>query len=113
MKWLHQNTTIPVPEIIDSVVTIDSPIGVPYILMRRMPGKTAQNVWYDEPANRNHITANGVSPKTEKKCITILRSLVQHMAKFQTLGFSKIGLVDCIDDAMSSDAPPAVTVSYR
>jgi hypothetical protein len=37
MKWLHQNTTVPVPEIIDAAVSLESPIGAPYVLVSRLP----------------------------------------------------------------------------
>ena len=113
MQWLRNKTSILVPEVVDFALdTETSFIGAPYILMKRMPGKAAQNVWYDKPSDRNHVTTNCVSPQTEKKRHNILRSLAQCMSQLRDLSFNEIGLVDCVD-AISLGAPPTTTVSYR
>jgi hypothetical protein len=111
VKWLHKNSTGPVPEVLDSAVTVDSSIGAPYISVRRLLGKATYNVCYDEPSNRNHVTANRVPPETEKKRCNILRSLAKCMAQLGVVEFTKIGMVD-YSDALSSGASPSATVSY-
>ncbi|KAI4689073.1 hypothetical protein J4E81_007790 [Alternaria sp. BMP 2799] len=113
MQWLRNKTSIPLPEVVDFALDIETSfIGAPYILMKRMPGKAAQNVWYDKPSDRNHVTTNCVSPETEKKRRNILRSLAQCMSQLRDVSFNEIGLVDC-KDALSLGATPTTTVSHR
>jgi len=113
MQWLRNKTSIPIPEVVDFALDIETSfIGAPYILMKRMPGKAAQNVWYDKPSDRNHVTTNCVSPQMEKKRRNILRSLAQCMSQLRDVSFNEIGLVDC-KDALSLGATPTTTVSYR
>jgi hypothetical protein len=74
---LLYNTKIPVPEVLTFDATLDNYIGAPYCLMERLPGKPAQQLWYEDTKDRNCITANDVTAETETKRCNFLRSLAR------------------------------------
>lgn len=110
-KYLHLETGAPVPEIVAFNDTLDSIIGAPYILMKRMRGRPAQSIWYDDPANRTYETTSHVTPETEVKRYNFLRSLAYQMAKLETLQFDQIGMPD-FTNTLVTGKKPKITCSY-
>ena len=113
MKYLRQNTKIPVPEIVASEDDLHSHIGAPYILMKRLPGSPAHHRWFDEPKNPNYINANRVSPEMELVRRNILTSLAGVMAELQDLEFDKIGMPDFTKTVENMGDAPVIMHSYR
>lgn len=78
--------------------------------MRRLLGKSAAHIWFDEPYDQDDVTANRVSRKTEKKRRTFLRSLAKCMSQLEDVSFANIGLIDCTNALDSGDAPVATVL---
>jgi hypothetical protein len=97
MLWIHKKTQIPVPEVLHYHETCDNAVGAPYILMTKLPGKQAADVWFGKPfadlTHREHLNlAEQPSPELEQKRITFLKSLADMMAQLNTLEFDRIGV---------------------
>jgi serine/threonine protein kinase len=94
MKHLYLNTEMPVPEILDYSSTLDNTVGFPYIIMRRLPGEDAYNIWFDQPYDPEtaYMTADCPSIETEKKRLTFLRSLAQVMTELEKVQFDGVGM---------------------
>jgi aminoglycoside phosphotransferase len=101
MKHMER-TGIPVPQVRAVADNTDSDLGAPYILMRRVPGKGAHNLWFDYD-DEEHLNVDCPSPELEKKRETFLRSLAHEMAKLQELQFDKIGMLDFGDSWKDCD----------
>jgi hypothetical protein len=74
MKHLEHHTSIPVPQIVAFDASLHNALEAPYILMKRLPGTPSQQIRYEKPHDRNHVTANQVSEELETKCRNMLRS---------------------------------------
>jgi hypothetical protein len=94
MQYLWRNTTIPVPEIIAYSGTLDNNVGFPYIIMSRLPGESADKIWFEQPFDFHTVDKMADSPSLdiEKKRVNFLRSLAGHMTKLQDIPFSAIGM---------------------
>ncbi|KAH7086242.1 kinase-like domain-containing protein [Paraphoma chrysanthemicola] len=94
MRYLFNNTSIPVPEIIAYSGTLDNTVGFPYIIMTRLPGQSAANIWFEQPFDRDIAdgAADFPSLEIEKKRLNFLRSLAEEMTKLQDVQFSAIGM---------------------
>jgi hypothetical protein len=90
MQFLFKKTKVPVPEIISFEAKLDSRIGAPYILMKRLPGKPAYVSWFEKCKDRNHLSENRVSHETEMMRCNILRSLLP-WSNCRTSGLIKLG----------------------
>lgn len=94
MKYLFENTTIPVPEVIAYSPDANSRWGFPYVIMSRLPGHSAANIWCDDhfdfskPKRVHDIP----SLQTEKKRVNFLRSLAREMSKLKDVPFKGIGI---------------------
>jgi hypothetical protein len=106
INHIRINTTAPVPEVISFETSHDHAFGYPYILMVKLPGKNAGNIWFDQPYKSAYAyrSSDVPSTSTEKKRINFLRSLARHMTSIQALSFDKIGMV------MTSDAEILPTI---
>jgi hypothetical protein len=115
MVHLNMNTKVPVPEIIDQATHIQAGVGFPYILMRKLPGDTAYQIWFDDIDNYDPQTAclqaDSPTPETEKKRITFLRSLAAIMSELGQLHFDEIGVP--IFHMGRKPKPPSVGPSYH
>jgi aminoglycoside phosphotransferase (APT) family kinase protein len=86
IEYICENINVPVPEVLDYETGHDNVLGFPYIVMTKLPGKTAASVWFPEdydPAE-SHLafrTADAPPPEVEKKRITFLRSLARIMTE--------------------------------
>ncbi|KAF3037955.1 hypothetical protein E8E12_005825 [Didymella heteroderae] len=112
MKYLHVERLLPVPKIVAHSDALDTVIGAPFILEKLMRGRPAQMIWYDEPGNRTYETTAKVTPETEIKRRTVLRSLAFQMSKLEYLRFDKIGMPD-FTDTLVTGGKPKVTCAYR
>ncbi|KAH4208657.1 hypothetical protein HBI95_093570 [Parastagonospora nodorum] len=112
LAHLRKTTSIPVPEVLAFSDNLDTPIGAPFCIMKQLPGKPAHRIWFQDPANRNHVTANAVTVANETKRCNTLRSLAHFMAQLATLTFDKIGTPDLINPSCGEE-PHNVTHSYR
>ena len=45
LRWVRENTTIPVPEVLSHQANRSSRIGFEYIMMSKMPGKPLEDIW--------------------------------------------------------------------
>jgi hypothetical protein len=111
MNYHHEYIDIPVPEVIASEEILDNTLGAPYILMKRVPGVPAYQLWFEDSSQRNHIDAGRISADTEAKRINMLRSLAQAMAQLQTLKFDRIGMPIFTDG--SKQTPPRAFHRFR
>jgi hypothetical protein len=92
---------------------INNPSGFPCIIMRRLPNNDATKIWYDQPHNLkdpDHIT-DFVSPETEMKRLTFLRSLAHNMTQLNHISFEGIGL-PCHPIDGEHDSPLPVVKGY-
>ena len=97
INLIRETTSAPVPEIVDYSTDCENPFGFPYIVMTKLPGKSAWSIWFDQPydpadAAYAYRTADEPSVETEKKRLTFLRSLARIMTDIQTLSFGEIGM---------------------
>ncbi|KAF1851476.1 uncharacterized protein K460DRAFT_268296, partial [Cucurbitaria berberidis CBS 394.84] len=97
MQHIRHHTECPVPEVIAFDDSVSNPIGAPYILMKRMSGVSALDMWLGQPyktlkSGEEHMNADDPSPETERKRITFLRSLAHAMSHLQKLNFDEIGV---------------------
>jgi hypothetical protein len=97
IEHIRQYTTAPVAEIIGYSAEHDNCLGFPYIVMTELPGKPAHSVWYDGDYEDSDVEllfqhADNPSTATEKKRITLLRSLARMMTDIQSLSFEQGGM---------------------
>ena len=97
LKIIREQTSAPVPEIISYGTDHDNVLGYPFILMTKLPGKKACDIWFDQPYGQdNHNWANKSADVptigTERKRITFLRSLARIMTDIQSISFEQIGM---------------------
>lgn len=111
MKYLHQSSNIPVPEIIAGEQGFSSMIDAPYILMKRLTGRPAHLLWFDTPGDRNHIAASRVSSQTETVRRNILTRLATAIAELRHLRFDKIGMPH-FTNTLQFGTNPIITRSY-
>lgn len=115
MMCLHLKTQVPVPEVIDFSTTIQKSVGFPYILMRKLPGATAYDIWFDDIIDYREDTAylhaDFPSAETERKRINFLRSLATIMTDLGQLHFDRIGVP--IFDMGPFKKPPVIGPSYN
>jgi hypothetical protein len=111
MKYLHEHTDVPVPKVIASEEILDNTLGAPYILMRRVPGVPAYQLWFEDSTRRNHIDASRITADTETRRINFLRSLAQTMAQLRSLKFDRIGMPIFTDGA--KQVPPRAVHAFR
>lgn len=96
MQHIRHHTTCPVPEVIAFDNTLDNALGVPYILMKKINGMSAMDMWlgqsYEDFEGELHHNADEPTPEVEQKRLTFLSSLAEAMAQLQRLQFDKIGI---------------------
>ncbi|KAJ4988133.1 hypothetical protein SVAN01_06385 [Stagonosporopsis vannaccii] len=100
VEHIRQNTKAPVPHILAYSSHCDNKLGSPYILMTKLHGKSAYEVWFDFPYTPSDAFRNADVPSidTEKKRINFLRSLARTMTEIQGLSFDKIGIPEISED---------------
>ncbi|KAF8325282.1 uncharacterized protein EI90DRAFT_3019231 [Cantharellus anzutake] len=78
-RFIQARTDVPIPKIHAALPTVDSPIGVPFILMDWARGVCLEDVWYDRKW------------RTEPRTRGVIESLAPHMAALNALEFPSIG----------------------
>jgi hypothetical protein len=97
MQHIRRHTSCPVPEVVTYDGKLENEIGVPYILMKKIKGIPAMDMWLGQPhktikTSELHLNADDLSPELEVKRLTFLRSLADAMSQLSFLEFDKIGL---------------------
>ncbi|KZM20233.1 uncharacterized protein EKO05_0003684 [Ascochyta rabiei] len=85
MRLLTMETDIPSPWVVDYSATLDNKYGFPYIVMKELPGSSANELWFEQHCEVPTI-------ETELKRLTFLRSLACHMTELNKLHFDQIGM---------------------
>lgn len=111
LKHIRQNTNAPVPQIIAWASNCENELGSPFILMTKLPGKSAYDIWFDDPytTERAFRDADVPSTATEKKRINFLCSLARTMTEIQKLSFDKIGMPQVSEDGQTIAVGPSYT----
>ncbi|KAF2796122.1 hypothetical protein K505DRAFT_238448 [Melanomma pulvis-pyrius CBS 109.77] len=114
LNYIRRNTNVPVPEVIMFDNRVWNEINAPYILMKKLPGKAAHWIWfnnsYDNLEGKEYLDADYPSNETVKKREHFLRSLAQTMSELHTLEFDKIGLP--VFDYRQSEHPVEISKSW-
>jgi aminoglycoside phosphotransferase (APT) family kinase protein len=107
MRYIKLNTDIPIPEVIQWCSMVWNPLGAPYILMKKLEGKSAFSLWFtDENSNMDdelYLQADYPSKTLAVKRATLLRSLAKHMADLAKLDFPELGMPNC--DGKKDETP--------
>jgi hypothetical protein len=98
MQPIFHDTGCPVPEIIAYDGDVKNAVGAPYILMKKLDGISAMDMWVDQSYKMMkdtglHLNADDPWPELEQKHITFLRFLARTMSEltppeFKYTGFS-------------------------
>ncbi|KAI4943645.1 hypothetical protein J4E91_009282 [Alternaria rosae] len=118
IEYIRKNTTAPVAQVIHYSTGHDNALGFPYILMTRLPGTPANNIWFPEdyPSVDSQLIfqhADVPPPHIEKKRLAFLRSLAQVMIQIQTLKFEAIGAPNFDDDGNLTGIGPTCHWTHK
>ncbi|KFY95685.1 hypothetical protein V498_03196 [Pseudogymnoascus sp. VKM F-4517 (FW-2822)] len=90
MKYIRENSYIPIPHIFDYSSTASNLIGIPYILMSKAPGTQLQNFRWDP-----HPLEKGVFPQRQHLSPTqkekVIRQLGGIASQLSNLRFNELG----------------------
>ncbi|KAF9692070.1 hypothetical protein EKO04_009875 [Ascochyta lentis] len=115
IEYIRKNTSVPVPQIYSHSSWFNNRLHHPFIMMKRLPGKSAYSIWFDDDFGEADPEVNfrfGDLPShaVEKKRINFLRSLARIMTEINALSFDQIGIpvipLDC-------SAPPSIGHTYH
>lgn len=81
MQFIKKSTIIPVPEVYDFDTTQTNTIGVPYMVMSFVPGRTVLSTWFEK---------DGPKP-LEGRRKNILSSIAETMSQLSKFSFGQIG----------------------
>lgn len=115
LEYMGRNIEVPVPILCDYSTHFDNALGHPYIMMTRLEGGSAYDIWFDEEyEGEGSATAFRFGdlplPAVEKKRINFLRSLAQVMAEIGKISFETIGMPIC---SMDESVPPEIGPFYQ
>ncbi|KAJ4375435.1 hypothetical protein N0V86_006966 [Didymella sp. IMI 355093] len=115
LEHISRNTSAPVRRLCTYSTTFDNALGHPFIMMTRLEGESACNIWfddeYDEDDPKTNFRFGGLPlPAVEKKRINFLRSLAQVMAEINKIPFQDIGMPIVPVDG---SAPPSISPMYQ
>ncbi|KAI4957983.1 hypothetical protein J4E86_005123 [Alternaria arbusti] len=103
-----------IPEVVAYDGGLQNAIGAPYILMKKIKGIAATDLWLGQPyrmfkSDDLHLEADDPSPEVEQKRVTFLRSLAQAMSQLATLKFPYTGVPSygCPEDKNPKFIAPA------
>lgn len=94
LRFIAENTTIPVPMIYGFDTSTDNEIGAPYICMSFIPGRTVASCWFDDRLEKQQL---------EDFRLHILTGLAEISAQFSPFSFDKIGSLFRAKDALSNN----------
>jgi hypothetical protein len=109
---IKESTKVPVPSIHAVDWTLENSLGAPYMIMDRLPGRPAYEVWFDTD-NVNEVTPDeGDDPTYEakQKRFTFLQSLAETMAGLQGIECPQTGMPQW--QTPPSGEPPTMAEHY-
>ncbi|KAI1359109.1 hypothetical protein F5Y08DRAFT_88107 [Xylaria arbuscula] len=89
LHLLHQETSIPVPEVIDADCRPDNEVGVPWLLMEYVEGRRLEDVWFTQDEGRRVHGDRGGSLKQRRE--VILRNVAKAMLELGKYEFDNGG----------------------
>lgn len=98
MQHIRHHTKCPVPKVISFNQTLSSSIGAPYILMKKVTGMSALDLWqgnhlYEPPApGDEHLNADQPSALLEAIRNNLIKSLAIAMSHLHKLEFTNTGV---------------------
>ncbi|KAK3201974.1 hypothetical protein GRF29_164g1265473 [Pseudopithomyces chartarum] len=99
LRQIYYNTNAPVSNVIAYNEELHHPnpdqdLGAPWMIIQYLPGKSAYDIWFDQPYKRKtaYLTADAPSAETHRKRVNFLISLAKHMVEIQKLEFGAIGM---------------------
>ncbi|CAI6339671.1 unnamed protein product [Periconia digitata] len=109
MKQIELNCwSVPVPKIFGHSSSLDNCLGAPYILMEKLSGYRASEIWFDDTDYDDRwLDADCPSEETHRKRVNFLDSLARAMVDLQELEFDMIGLPWIPTPYYLSEAPNA------
>jgi hypothetical protein len=115
LEHIGRNTSAQVPRLCTYSTTFNNALGHPFIMMTRLEGESACNIWFDDEYDEDDPKINFrfgdlPLPAVEKKRINFLRSLAQAMAEISTISFHEIGMPIVPVDG---SAPPSIGPMYQ
>ncbi|KAL6708859.1 hypothetical protein ACN47E_002266 [Coniothyrium glycines] len=113
MQRIMYATKCPLPEVVDFHPLVNNDLGAPYILLKKIPGSSAEDMWHGKPLKElrdedSFLTVDDTPPELEQKRINFLQSLARAMSHLQKLQFEKIGTPifgHCSDEKPKLDCP--------
>lgn len=106
MKYLKNNTVVPVPEVCSFSPTTDNVVGVPYILMSKIPGHALdEHRWFKKLAKLQGLKKKRITDKNRQKVMYQLGAMFSGLAEHR---FDSIGSL--FEDRTSDSSPEAPTV---
>jgi hypothetical protein len=97
IEFIGEHTSAPVPQICSYSTDFNNMLGHPFIMMTRLPEKSAYSIWFDQDYDETQSEikfrfGDLPSAAVEEKRINFFRSLVRVMAEINTLSFDQIGM---------------------
>lgn len=98
MQHIRHHTECPIPEVVAFDETLGNAIGAPFILMKKIPGMSAEEMWIGQhlpnPPEDDEEYLIADQPQGELRAIrmTFLHSLARAMSQLHTLKFDQIGV---------------------
>lgn len=108
MVYLYHHTKVPVAEVLACNTMIGDLADFPFILMRKLPGNSAFDVWYDNSYDPVWAFRNADCPgeQTEKKRINFLRSLATVLSDLRDIKFDEIGIPNIVQPYLPMGKDP-------
>jgi hypothetical protein len=98
MQHIRHHTKCPVPEVVAFDETLDNCIGAPYILMKKIEGMSALDMWQGKMLMKppvdgeEYMQADNPRTVLEELRINLLKSLAHATSQLRTLEFTEIGV---------------------
>ena len=89
MQMLKRETQIPVPTVYAFETSLDNELGVPFMLMEKLPGIQAQYVWYNDQLPTKQL---------EKARARMLQGIAAIMVQLNSYTFDQSGSLEFDDD---------------
>lgn len=102
MRFIQENTTIPLPKVYAVDANSSNEIGAPFIVMSFVPGSTVASTWFDR---------FGPTPLEERRHRT-LDTVAEAMSQLQRFHFDKIGSLQFEGDTSRGTASIGPCYSY-
>jgi hypothetical protein len=113
MKYIREQSSVPVPKVVGYDNGVDNIIGTPYIIMEDLQGRPAWSTWFGTDSLRwDELSKDPISEAKRQK---FLKSLAGAMAELGRLQFTQAGVLfeETGDVSPATTAPkfPAISTS--